>query len=83
MDPSLVPSFVPLKGFIGTLSSFGDLFFVKGFRIGGDLRNCIQNSGNNFEANNLNRYYPREILMFEIYFLHVLRRNVINKYHVV
>ena len=83
MDPSLVPSFVPLKGFIGTLSSFGDLFFVKGFRIGGDLRNCIQNSGNNFEANNLNRYYPREILMLEIHFLYVLRRNVINKYHVV
>ena len=33
--------------------------------------------------NQLNRYYPREILMFDIYFLHVLRRNVINKYHAV
>ena len=33
--------------------------------------------------NQLSRYYPREILMFEIHFLHVLRRNVINKYHAV
>ena len=37
MGPSSVPSFVPLKGVIGTLSSFGDSFFVKGFRIGRDL----------------------------------------------
>ena len=50
MGPSSLPSFVPLKGVIGTLSSFGDSFFVKEFRIGRDSRNCIQNLGNNFEA---------------------------------
>ena len=78
MGPSSVPSFVPLKGVIGTLSSFGDSFFVKEFKTVSKTRAITLKL-----LNQPSRYYPREILMFEIHFLHVLRRNVINKYNAV